>query len=96
MVLKLSKEKWEEAAAHAATAVVSDFRRRVWHPPNGSAVGLLFGCKYGGVLLKEPVCEYGRSTARWGDSASARGSNSRTVQGQFGIRRVTAGGGGLD
>eukprot|EP00198_Chlamydomonas_reinhardtii_P006783 XP_001696119.1 predicted protein of CSE family [Chlamydomonas reinhardtii] len=55
MVLKLSKEKWEEAAAHAATAVVSDFRRRVWHPPNGSAVGLLFGCKYGGVLLKEPV-----------------------------------------
>ncbi|KXZ45073.1 hypothetical protein GPECTOR_59g682 [Gonium pectorale] len=60
MILKLSKEKWEDAAAHAAQAVQSDFRRRVWYPPGtgtggSQSIGLLFGCKYGAVLLREPV-----------------------------------------
>lgn len=58
MVLKLSKEKWEEAATHASQAVQSDFRRRVWYPPAAAAtVGLVYGCKYGAVQLKDPVCE---------------------------------------
>jgi hypothetical protein len=29
-ILKLSKEKWDEAARHAMDAVHPDFRRRVW------------------------------------------------------------------
>lgn len=55
IVLKLSREKWEEAAHHATQAVVSDFRRRIWYPPTHN-VGLLFNCKYGAVQLKDPVC----------------------------------------
>ncbi len=74
MVLKLSKEKWEEAAAHAAQAVQSDFRRRVWYPPAAAAtVGLVYGCKYGAVQLKDPVCEcrsYG-ARGRLGDAVPA-------------------------
>lgn len=59
-MLKLSKEKWDEAAAHAMTAVLPDFRRRVWYPPtspslNPTKIGLVFGCKYGAVLLKDAV-----------------------------------------
>ncbi|GIM13333.1 hypothetical protein Vretimale_16466, partial [Volvox reticuliferus] len=59
MLLKLSREKWEEAAAHAAQAVLSDFRRRLWSPARAPgaplSIGLLFGCKYGAVQLKDPV-----------------------------------------
>jgi hypothetical protein len=29
-LLKLTKEKWEEAMTHALTAVESDFRKRAW------------------------------------------------------------------
>eukprot|EP00775_Hariotina_reticulata_P010150 gene10150-10308_t len=59
-MLKLSKEKWDEAAAHAMTAVLPDFRRRVWYPPttaanNPTKIGLVFGCKYGAVQLKDAV-----------------------------------------
>ncbi len=46
IILKLSKEKWEEASTHALTAVVPDFRRRVWYPPGHNlGVGLVFNCK---------------------------------------------------
>eukprot|EP00798_Chlamydomonas_sp_ICE-L_P031265 gene31265-6408_t len=55
VILKLSKEKWEEAAAHALTAVMPDFRKRVWFPPGDSTHGILFTCKYGAVLLKDQV-----------------------------------------
>ena len=56
-ILKLSKEKWEEAAQHALTAVVPDFRRRVWYPPGQNmGVGIVFNCKYGAVQLKESIC----------------------------------------
>jgi len=56
-ILKLSKEKWEEAAQHALTAVVPDFRRRVWYPPGEDiGVGIVFNCKYGAVQLKEGIC----------------------------------------
>lgn len=58
-LLKLPPEKWDEAAAHAATAVVPDFRQRVWHAPSTHAcagTGLLFSCRYGAVQLRDPVC----------------------------------------
>ena len=56
-ILKLSKEKWEEAAQHALTAVVPDFRRRVWYPPGEDiGGGIVFNCKYGAVQLKEGIC----------------------------------------
>jgi hypothetical protein len=44
-VLKLNKEKWEEARDHALKAVVVDNRMRVWwaasSPPSTSRVGVL-------------------------------------------------------
>jgi hypothetical protein len=56
-ILKLSKEKWEEAAQHAQTAVMPDFRRRVWYPPGENmGVGIVFNCKYGAVQLKDSIC----------------------------------------
>jgi hypothetical protein len=55
-VLKLSKEKWDEASAHALQAVQPDFRRRVWYPPgHNMGIGILFSCKYGAVALKDCV-----------------------------------------
>ncbi|KIZ02180.1 hypothetical protein MNEG_5775 [Monoraphidium neglectum] len=52
-ILKLSKEKWDEAARHAMDAVHPDFRRRVWYPPGQNmGVGLVFHCKDGAVQLK--------------------------------------------
>ncbi|KAI8463749.1 MAG: hypothetical protein J3K34DRAFT_526758 [Monoraphidium minutum] len=52
-VLKLSREKWDEAARHALEAVHPDFRRRVWYPPGQNmGVGLVFNCKDGGVQLR--------------------------------------------
>eukprot|EP00798_Chlamydomonas_sp_ICE-L_P000077 gene77-12898_t len=47
LILKLSKEKWEEAARHALVAVKPDFRRRIWYPPGTLSRGVLFSCKYG-------------------------------------------------
>ncbi len=56
LVLKLSKEKWDEASAHALQAVQPDFRKRVWYPPgHNMGIGILFGCKYGAVALKDCV-----------------------------------------
>lgn len=56
IILKLSKEKWDEAAAHAMQAVVPDFRRRVWYPPGYSmGIGLVFNCKYGSVQLRDTI-----------------------------------------
>lgn len=55
-MLKLSKEKWDEAAAHAMQAVQPDFRKRVWYPPgHNMGIGILFNCKYGAVCLKDSV-----------------------------------------
>ena len=53
-VLKLSKEKWDEAARHALSAVPPDWRRRVWWPQAGG-VGLVFNCRLGAPQLHEPV-----------------------------------------
>ncbi|KAI8470506.1 MAG: hypothetical protein J3K34DRAFT_521291 [Monoraphidium minutum] len=55
-VLKLSKEKWDEAARHALEAVHPDFRRRVWYPHGQNmGVGLVFSCKDGAVQLRDRI-----------------------------------------
>lgn len=55
-VLKLSKEKWEEARDHAMKAVVADNRMRIWYADKSSMeVGLLFTCRLGNVDLDRPV-----------------------------------------
>ncbi|WIA18162.1 hypothetical protein OEZ85_009637 [Tetradesmus obliquus] len=53
-LLKLSPEKWEEVSQHALSAVVPDFRPRVWWYP-GINGALLFACKNGAVLPEHPV-----------------------------------------
>ncbi|KAL6767683.1 hypothetical protein ACKKBF_B36235 [Auxenochlorella protothecoides x Auxenochlorella symbiontica] len=55
-VLKLSKEKWEEARDHAMKAVVADNRMRIWYADKANMeVGLLFTCRLGNVDLDRPV-----------------------------------------
>jgi len=55
-VLKLSKEKWDEARDHAMRAVVADNRMRIWYADHGNMeVGLLFTCRLGTVELDRPV-----------------------------------------
>lgn len=55
-VLKLSKEKWDEARDHAMRAVVADNRMRIWYADKSSMdVGLLFTCRLGSVELDRPV-----------------------------------------
>mmetsp|Transcript_10080 Transcript_10080/g.30159 ORF Transcript_10080/g.30159 Transcript_10080/m.30159 type:complete len:698 (+) Transcript_10080:368-2461(+) len=55
-VLKLSKEKWDEARDHAMRAVVADNRMRIWYADKGHMeVGLLFTCRLGNVDLERPV-----------------------------------------
>ena len=57
-VLKLSKEKWEEARDHALRAVVADSRMRAWYAasdPKYSEYGLLFTCHLGSIDLERPV-----------------------------------------
>ena len=55
-VLKLSKEKWDEARDHALRAVVADNRMRIWYADKRSMdVGLLFTCRLGSVDLDRPV-----------------------------------------
>jgi Calmodulin binding protein-like len=55
-VLKLSKEKWDEARDHAMRAVVADNRMRIWYANKGSMdVGLLFTCRLGSAELERPV-----------------------------------------
>ncbi len=57
-VLKLSKEKWDEARDHAMRAVVADNRMRVWYADRDSMeMGLLFTCRLGNVELERPVGE---------------------------------------
>lgn len=53
-LLKLSPEKWEEVSQHALSAVVPDFRPRVWWYPAIQG-GLLFACKNGAVLAEHPM-----------------------------------------
>jgi len=53
-LLKLSPEKWDEVCQHALSAVVPDFRPRVWWCP-GIQGGLLFACKNGAVLAEQPI-----------------------------------------
>lgn len=36
-VLKLSKEKWDDARDHALRAVVADSRMRIWYSPEGGS-----------------------------------------------------------
>ncbi len=55
-VLKLSREKWDEARDHAMRAVVADNRMRIWYAAKGSMqVGLLFTCRLGCAELDRPV-----------------------------------------
>lgn len=55
-ILKLSKEKWDEARDHAMRAVVADNRMRIWYADRESMeVGLLFTCRLGTVDLERPV-----------------------------------------
>ena len=55
-VLKLSKEKWDDARDHAMRAVVADNRMRIWYADKANMeVGLLFTCRLGNVDLDRPV-----------------------------------------
>ena len=55
-VLKLSKEKWDDARDHAMRAVVADNRMRIWYADKANMeVGLLFTCRLGNVDLDSPV-----------------------------------------
>lgn len=57
-VLKLSKEKWDDARDHAMRAVVADNRMRIWYADKANMeVGLLFTCRLGNVDLDRPVGE---------------------------------------
>ena len=55
-VLKLSKEKWDDARDHAMRAVVADNRMRIWYADKTNMeLGLLFTCRLGNVDLDRPV-----------------------------------------
>ena len=56
-VLKLSKEKWDDARDHAMRAVVADNRMRIWCADDSMLTGLLFRCNLGNVDLENPVGE---------------------------------------
>lgn len=53
-VLKLSPEKWEEVCQHALSAVVPDFRNRVWWC-TPLRLGLLYQCKNGAIIMDNPM-----------------------------------------
>lgn len=55
-VLKLSPEKWEEVCQHALSAVVPDFRNRVWWC-TPLRLGLLYQCKNGAIIMDNPMGE---------------------------------------
>lgn len=58
-VLKLSKEKWEEARDHAMRAVVADGRMRAWYADRRTCeVGILFTARLGNGDLEKPVGEW--------------------------------------
>ena len=55
-VLKLSKEKFDDARDHAMRAVVADNRMRIWYEDKSNMdVGLLFTCRLGNADLERPV-----------------------------------------
>lgn len=55
-LLKLSKEKWDDARDHAMRAVVADNRMRIWYADKATMeVGLLFTCRLGNIDLERPV-----------------------------------------
>lgn len=55
-VLKLSKEKWEDARDHAMKAVVPDSRMRAWYSDRlNHQEGLLFTSRMGIVEMERPV-----------------------------------------
>jgi hypothetical protein len=57
-LLKLSKEKWEEARDHAMRAVIADNRVRAWFADRRQMnVGLLYPCRLGVVDLDRPLGE---------------------------------------
>ena len=57
-VLKLSKEKWDDARDHAMRAVVADNRMRIWYADKANLeLGLLLICRLGNVDLDRPVGE---------------------------------------
>ena len=57
-VLKLSKEKFDDARDHAMRAVVADNRMRIWYVDKSNMeVGLLFTCRLGNADLERPVGE---------------------------------------
>ena len=44
-ILKLSKEKWDEARDHALRSVVADNYLRVWYSDDSMDIGVLFPCR---------------------------------------------------
>ncbi len=70
-VLKLSKEKWDEARDHAMRAVVADNRMRAWYADRRSCeLGVLFTARLGNVDLERPVGAWG--LVPWGDGPFRR------------------------
>lgn len=53
-MLKLSPEKWDEVCQHALSAVVPDFRNRVWWW-TPLRLGLLYQCKNGAIVMENPI-----------------------------------------
>ena len=53
-VLRLSKRKWDELVQHAKSSVVADYRHRVWREDGQTAVGVVFDCQNGEVMLDVP------------------------------------------
>ena len=55
-ILKLSKEKWNEAREHAMKAVFPDNRLRIWYPDvRDGSFGILFPCRLGCTNISKPV-----------------------------------------
>lgn len=55
-ILKLSKEKWNEAREHAMKAVFPDNRLRIWYPDvRDGCYGILFPCRLGCTNISKPV-----------------------------------------
>ncbi|KXZ52067.1 hypothetical protein GPECTOR_10g1090 [Gonium pectorale] len=53
-VLKLSPDKWDEVCQHALSAVVPDFRNRIWWC-GPLRLGLLYACKNGAIVMDNPM-----------------------------------------
>lgn len=80
-VLKLSKEKWDEAKDHAMRAVVADNRMRIWYSDVGSCSGgLLFACRLGIVDLERPVGLLQRKDQEGGQTMEAMLMAQQTPQ----------------